>query len=158
MSQLTALDLMTRDVVIAKEDWSLEHLMEVLLSRCISGAPVVNEGGKLVGVVSVTDLIRSRAAGGDAEQGEDMHDFYVQALQSQIGPEDARSMGVDVESDRTVRDIMTPVVFDVAPDASPKDIAEAMLTGRIHRVFVTDHGSIVGVITTFDMLRVIRDM
>jgi CBS domain-containing protein len=158
MSELTARDLMTKEVIVAQADWSVEQLAELLMSRAITGAPVVDEHGKFVGVVSLTDLSRSRSVAGERVQGEHMHDFYIQALKSRVGSELARTMNVIDDPELTVREIMTPVVFDIEPNASPREIAEKMLTGRIHRLFVTDAGKIVGVITSLDMLRVIRDM
>ncbi|MEZ4222712.1 MAG: CBS domain-containing protein [Polyangiaceae bacterium] len=158
MSQLTARELMTRDVIVVRDDWSVEQLKELLLSRSISGAPVVNGAGAFVGVVSLTDLSKNAPSSSAGQEDAHMHDFYVQALRSSVGPELARSMNLVADPEMTVKDIMTPVIFDVDVTASAPEIADKMLTGHIHRVFVTEAGKIVGVITALDMLRIIRDM
>ena len=57
-----------------------------------------------------------------------------------------------------VSDIMTPMIFRVDRDTSLQEIAETMLKGRIHRVFVTEDGKLTGIVTALDMLQVIRDI
>jgi len=52
---------------------------------------------------------------------------------------------------------MTPVVFQVAEEAGIDQVAETMVKGRIHRLFVTRNGEMVGILTAFDLLKVIRD-
>jgi CBS domain-containing protein len=64
------------------------------------------------------------------------------------------------QEDSTVRvsDIMTPMIFRVDRDTSLQEIAETMLKGRIHRVFVTEDDRLTGIVTALDMLQVIRDI
>jgi len=57
-----------------------------------------------------------------------------------------------------VLDIMTPIVFSVTENTSVQDVAETMLKGGIHRVFVTRDSKLVGIVTALDMLQVIRDL
>ena len=53
---------------------------------------------------------------------------------------------------------MTPLVFEVPPDATIHQVADIMARGRIHRVFVSTHGKLVGVVAALDLVRVLRDM
>jgi CBS domain-containing protein len=53
---------------------------------------------------------------------------------------------------------MTPLVFEVPPDATINTIADIMARGRIHRVFVSHAGKIQGVVSALDLVRVLRDM
>jgi len=53
---------------------------------------------------------------------------------------------------------MTPMIFEVTEDARVQDVAETMLKGNIHRVFVTRDKKLTGIVTTLDMMQVIRDM
>jgi CBS domain-containing protein len=62
------------------------------------------------------------------------------------------------ESSAQVRDIMTPMIFKVEEDTSVQEVAETMLRGRIHRVFVTRDSTLTGIVTALDMLQVIRDL
>ena len=55
-----------------------------------------------------------------------------------------------------VRDIMTPMIFKVEENTGVQEVAETMLRGRIHRVFVTQGNTLTGIVTALDMLRVIR--
>ena len=57
-----------------------------------------------------------------------------------------------------MRDIMTPMLFKVDEDTSLKEVADMMIGGRVHRLFVTHKQKVVGIVTTMDMLKVIRDM
>ena len=54
----TVSDVMQREVLAAADDWSLEQLADFLVDNSISGAPVTGEGDELVGVVSLTDIVR----------------------------------------------------------------------------------------------------
>ena len=56
------------------------------------------------------------------------------------------------ESSRRVRDVMTPTVYGVSEDTPVAEIAEMMVQGRIHRVFVTRDGEVVGVVSALDLL------
>ncbi|MEZ4444118.1 MAG: CBS domain-containing protein [Polyangiaceae bacterium] len=154
MTKLTAKDIMTRDLVTVRVDMPVEQLTELLLSRSISGAPVLNEAGKPVGVVSITDVMRSRNA--DQTSSDDhIHDYYKHALEQQYGKGE---LEMAIESELSVADIMTPMVFEVPEDAPVQRVADEMLRGHIHRVFVTRGHELQGVITSFDMVRVVRDL
>ena len=61
MEQLTAKDVMSKTVVTVRDDLTLEQVADVLASHEISGAPVEDDQGSLLGVVSVTDVNRSAA-------------------------------------------------------------------------------------------------
>jgi CBS domain-containing protein len=53
---------------------------------------------------------------------------------------------------------MTPMIFKVEENTSVQVVAETMLRGRIHRVFVTRGSTLTGIVTTLDMLQVIRNL
>jgi CBS domain-containing protein len=61
------------------------------------------------------------------------------------------------ESPVQVREIMTPMIFNVSEDDSVQAVADTMLKGRIHRVFVTRGNLLTGIVTSLDMLQVIRN-
>jgi CBS domain-containing protein len=144
---LTAGDLMTCDILRAEASWPVGRLVEFLTEHAISGAPVVSEDGLLIGVVSLTDVARS--SGAASRRAAHAHDYYLYgpAFTYNLPPRSGGVRGL------TVRDIMTPMVFDVPVSATAKDIAEIMLRGHIHRLFVTEGGMVIGVVTAFDMLR-----
>jgi len=57
MRELRAKDIMTKNILKVREDWSVHRLAEFFAENSISGAPVISTDGKLVGVVSLTDII-----------------------------------------------------------------------------------------------------
>jgi CBS domain-containing protein len=146
---LTATDLMTHDVEVVHASWSVRRLIEFLVERNISGAPVVSDEGLLVGVVSYTDIARSRGTGPRRRTAERAHEYYLYGPAYAHGAKPAD----DPPERLKVQEIMTEAVFDVPSTATAKEIAEMMLRGRIHRVFVTESGMVIGVITSLDMLK-----
>ena len=57
-----------------------------------------------------------------------------------------------------VRDIMTPMIFSVTEDTRLQEVADTMLKGGIHRVFITDGTRLTGIATTLDLMQVLRDI
>jgi CBS domain-containing protein len=157
MKRLTAKDVMNKDVLSVGMDWSVEYLTDFLVENGISGAPVTSEDGKLVGVVSLTDIVRHNSLPGKDSRLNSPYDYYRHGLEHQYAKEDIRSLSIETEPLDTVRDIMTPMIFDVNEDTKVKQVADTMIRGRIHRVFVTREQKLAGVITTVDMLKVIRN-
>ena len=157
MKRLTAKDVMNKDVLSVGMDWSVEYLTDFLVENGISGAPVTSEDGKLVGVVSLTDIVRHNSLPGKDSRLNSPYDYYRHGLEHQYAKEDIRSLSIGTEPLNTVRDIMTPMIFDVNEDTKVKQVADTMIRGRIHRVFVTREQKLTGVITTVDMLEVIRN-
>ena len=148
---VTAGDLMTGDILRARVDWPVRELTEFLTSHSISGAPVVSEDGRLVGVVSLTDVARHDPAG---KRAANPHHHYLDGPAYVFAPLRHPSHARHRRG-LTVREIMTPMVFDVPVSATVSEIADAMVRGRIHRVFVTEGGMVVGVISALDLLRVL---
>ncbi len=144
-----AKDIMTRNVLTVSDDWSVEELARFLTENAVSGAPVTDKTGKLVGVVSVTDI--ARAAGeitaGRSEPATLYHHDY------RLSEDDLDGMIVEAHAQMSVADIMTPMVFEIDASASVQAIAETMVRGRIHRVFVVDGGQVVGVVSALDLLK-----
>lgn len=157
MVDLTAKDIMNRYVLSVGMDWSIDQLANFLVENSISGAPVVSEDGKLVGVVSLTDIVRYRSMPATEIKDDEPHEYYIHTSELNYSNEDIESFHVDAESLVSVREIMTPKTFNVSEDMEIYKVADAMIRSNIHRVLVTRDDTLVGIITTMDMLRVIRD-
>jgi predicted transcriptional regulator len=152
----TVKDLMTTEVFSVRSDWSLEKLTQFFFDKPVSGAPVVGQDDRLEGVVSVTDLVRAATLPPNASQSAGhAHDYYLHTTHGGISQDDLDLLRVEAEDTVTVKDIMTPMIFEVEEETSIKDAAELMLKGHIHRVFVTRDKKMIGVVTTMDMLKVI---
>jgi len=142
---MVAGELMTDNPHSIREDASLDNAIAFLIDRGFRAAPVIDESGRPVGVISQSDIVvhdREEVSGR-------MHDFYgAERLEAEPGP--AGSPPRDVR----VSDLMTPVVFQVPPDAPFSRVLEEMVTLNVHRLFVvSDEGILVGVITALDVLR-----
>lgn len=165
-------DVMQQDVVTVPPDMTVRELTRVLSDEEISGAPVVDAGGRTVGVVSATDVLRLTAdevevhvPGGSPEAGwedddggemADLYDFFV----TEPTPLMVRGTGLagvpETQLDEfSVGDIMTPATFTVPPEASVRELAEFLLRGRIHRALVMEDGQLLGIVTSFDVLRAV---
>lgn len=158
VSEITVSDVMQREVLAVEADWSLEQLADFLVDNAISGAPVTAEDDRLVGVVSLTDIVRQNRLQEQGAGGEDTHDVYLFDLDRRMSREEMRELHIRFESPVQVRDIMTPMIFSVSEDTGVQEVADTMLKGRIHRVFVTRDGRLSGIVTALDMLKVIRDL
>jgi CBS domain-containing protein len=93
----------------------------------------VDKSGRIIGVVSATDVLTAEA---EAESGTE-------------------AVGRDLMLDTSVRDIMTPRPFTVAPDEDVREAARQMLYAEVHRLFVAEGDRLVGVISTTDIVRAV---
>lgn len=146
MRGLTARDVMNRDVLTVPPDLTVHELAVFLVEHQISGAPVADERGKLLGLVSLTDIAEN-----DALRAEAAEPVARRARRGQAVREDVAGLRVR-RADLLVRDIMTPAAFAVPEDTPVAQVAQTMVAGRIHRLLVTrDHG-MVGIVTSLDLL------
>jgi CBS domain-containing protein len=149
----TAADLMMPNPVSIRADASIKEAVALLIDRGISAAPVIDDAGRPVGVISRSDIVVH-----DREKGRADGEFYDRAdLRTREG--ERLQGGFQIESvDRTeVRDVMTPAVFAVAPESPATEVVHEMLALKVHRLFVVDEaGILVGVISALDVLRHLR--
>jgi len=147
-------DIMQRDVISVAADTPLPELAQLLTQRMISGTPVVNEDGDVVGVVSLTDLVANSTRTTSQVQAKESSSPYYRDLWIE---EDSSSgfLVEDYGSQLQVQDIMTPVVYVINADEGLTELVGMMLGARIHRVLVTDGEAVVGIVTTMDLIRVI---
>ena len=145
-------DLMTRALLVAHADWSVNELAQFLVSNGISGAPVVDQRERVLGVVSVTDIARHASMAEEERDLRDRHHYYTDALDFSLDDELMDEFGENEEDVPLVRDIMTPAIFDVDVNASIRDVSQAMVKNRIHRVLVSEDGRVVGIVSALDIL------
>ena len=151
-------NIMQRDVLTVEEDWPLNRLARFLTDHQISGAPVTDREGNLVGVVSLTDIVRHDSMPESRAREQGMHEYYLHTLELQVAQEEATDFHIQEETSATVSEIMTPMVFQVEENASIQEAADTMVKGHIHRLFVTNGKRISGIVTALDMLKVLRDI
>lgn len=155
MKSGTAADVMNQDVLMVREDMTLSELADFLAEHEITGAPVVDEKGKPVGVVSVTDIAAAHT-GVERAGRERHHEYFAHGWEGRFAAEEMRGFRVE-DDERLVTDIMTPTVFSVPEDTPVSRIAKTMIAGRIHRLLVTRRDKIVGIVTSLDLLRLLCD-
>lgn len=147
----TAQDIMTTDVVSVESGTSLRELERIFLEKGISGAPVVDEAGGLVGVISQTDLVYFHLTRGDRPTRDS--DFYRMAeLEATFA-----GSGFQVENYDTgwVHEMMTPVVHTAGPDTPVSELAQLMILARVHRVIITRNRKVVGLVSAMDLMKVL---
>jgi CBS domain-containing protein len=130
-------DLMTPDVLTLAPNTSVREAAELLATEHVSGAPVVWLG-KLVGMVSSRDLLE-----------------FIAALPADP---DAVSGGLEhgILDDHTVEEAMTRgPLATIEPEAPASKAAERMHAEHIHRLPVVEHGRIVGIISTTDLVKAV---
>jgi CBS domain-containing protein len=151
MRALTAKDVMNPEVLTVRDDLSVAALAEFLVDNEISGAPVEDVEGKLVGVVSLTDLAAWETAGDVAVPERNQPEYYLRGWEERWNPEDLVGLRVS-ENDRTVGEIMTPTILAIDEESTIPQVAQKMIDGHVHRLLVTRERRVVGIVTTTDLL------
>ena len=148
----TAADLMAPNPVSIAADATVKEAAAFLTDKGFSAAPVIDEAGRPVGVLSQSDIVVHDRESGPYVSGNP--EYYERADLSP--PRIIRTDGVDGDPTQA-RDIMTPIVFSVAPDTPAYKVIEDMLAQKVHRLFVVgSDGVLVGTISTVDVLRHLR--
>ena len=123
-------DYMDTEVPILGPETPILEAVDFLLNHRVTGAPVVDSGDKLVGIITETDLLKLVTEG---IQGEP-------------------------PTEATVAEFMTTEVITVPPTVDIYYIAGMFLANKFRRLPVVEDGRIVGAITRYDLLRVIRKL
>lgn len=141
---LTAADVMTRDVVSLKPETPVRDIAQILDSHHISGAPVVDSDGHVIGVVSEGDLIALADV-----MGEKRRSWWLMVLvdENTLAREYARAHG------RTARDVMATEVITVSETTPLAEIARTLERNGIKRVPVVRDRKLVGIVTRGDLLQ-----
>jgi CBS domain-containing protein len=140
------MDVMTTDVFAVSPDTSLETAARLLAQKRISGAPVIDEKGRVVGVVSASDLV-DPDADVDGIPGFPLYYRVTDGLAQEIGDH------VHVRAGR-VTEVMTHAVMSIAADATVAEAASRMLQLGVHRLLVVrGDDELAGVVSTVDLLR-----
>jgi len=144
---LTAKDIMTVDVITVKEDTTVEELGRIFIEKRISGSPVVDDGGRLSGIVTENDLI-SKNRRLHIPTILRLFDAYIPIGSAGRLEEEIKRMAAT-----TVGEICTRKVVTVEEETALEEIATIMTGQKIHLIPVMKGQRITGIIGKKDLIR-----
>lgn len=143
---LKASDIMTKDVIVVKSSTTVNDFANILINNKISGAPVVDDNGNIMGIVTENDLI---------EQNKRFHiptvirifDAFITLNQPAVEQQIKKMTAA------TVADICSHEVISVGEDAPLDEIASIMSEKKVHHIPVVKDKKIVGIIGKIDIIK-----
>jgi len=144
----TVADVMTRDPIVVRPETLLNEAIQILAERRISGLPVVDDTGKLLGIISETDLMWQ-------ETGV-TPPAYIMFLDSVIYLQNPAKYERDLHKalGQTVGEVMSRDPVTVSPDKNLREAAQLMHERGVHRLPVVDTAEhVIGILTRGDIVR-----
>ncbi len=170
----TVRDVMTprSELAILAPEATLREVAALLAARHVAGAPVL-AGSVVVGVVSAADLLDFAATAAPGEDEAEEEDDWAEWGAAAIWPDEdewtgagdeaavelSRAHGGDlgVLDEHTAAEVMSRRLRSISPAASLRQAAQAMRRAGVHRLLVLDDGTLVGMITSTDLLRAVAE-
>jgi len=141
----TAEEVMTPNPMSLRAEATVAEAIAALTDHSFGAAPVIDEAGRPIGVLSQADLL-----------GHDREHMTHMARHPDPFPM-REGFGLEDVDGTLVADVMTPAVFAVLPDTPMPEVIDRMLALRVHHLFVVDEGgALIGVISPLDVLRNLR--
>ena len=148
MADISAKDIMTKNVVTINQEASIEELSELLLNNKISGVPVVDNDGKMVGIATEGDVI---------VKDTDLHfPRYFKLLDSIIYLESLTKFKNSLKKHLAIKvsEIMTTRVVSCLPETLMEDVANLMVDNKVNRIpVISEDGKPIGIITRADIVK-----
>ncbi|MBH8564275.1 CBS domain-containing protein [Nostoc sp. CENA67] len=144
----TVADIMTHNPIVVRPETPLKEAVQIIAERHISGLPVVDDAGKLVGIISETDLMWQ-------ETGV-TPPAYIMFLDSVIYLQNPATYERDLHKvlGQTVGEVMSKKPITISPDKTVKEAAQLMHDRNVHRLPVLDSaGQVIGILTRGDIIR-----
>jgi CBS domain-containing protein len=142
---MRAREMMSTPVVTIHPEATLKDLADLIVAHGVSGVPVVDRAGVLVGVVSESDVME-RLEGVAEDEREAGLPRLLTVLAGAVG-------GTRKMEARTVADLMTARVVSAGPDATVQELVHLMITYDVNRVPIVEGGRLIGIVTRADILR-----
>src|SRR3954466_2034372 len=137
-------DIMTHPVLTVTPETTVGEVAELMIGHRISGLPVVNPAGDVIGIVTEGDLLR-RAETGTERRRARWLEFLI--APGRLASEYAHANG------RRVREVMTDSIVTVGPDDAVANLIDLLERRRIKRVPVVDQGKLVGIVSRANLVR-----
>ncbi|HBK08346.1 MAG TPA: histidine kinase [Acetobacteraceae bacterium] len=141
---MEARDVMTTHVVTVTPETDIRNIARIMIEHHISGVPVTDTLGHLVGIVTDGDLYRRGELGTDRQRSSWLELF---GLDSKLAREYVGTHG------HTAADVMTTRVFAVTPETPLRQIADLFERERIRRVPVVANGHLVGILSRANLVQ-----
>lgn len=140
-------EIMTRDVLTARPDTPVHRIAQLMRDRNVGGIPVVDDTGRIVGIVSELDLIVRNTRLDppaffqllDGRIPLESPAHYQQRLRHMLGTQ--------------ASDVMTEEVVVTSPDIELEDLAALMVKQGVNPIPVVEDGKLVGIISRYDIVR-----
>jgi CBS domain-containing protein len=144
----TVAEIMDADPVTVSPEDTVDTVVRTLRSNELPGVPVVNEGGRVIGIITEADLVI-----GD-EQGDLHLPHYIELFGGIVYLEPLSRFESRLKKAiaATAKDMMTKDPVTIAPDATVQEAAKLIARSRHNRIPVVEHGRLVGVVTRLDVL------
>lgn len=149
LSNMTAGEIMTSPAAYVMTETPLNGIAHLLLEKRISAAPVLDESGRLVGMVSEGDLVRRRAGGKNGRRSWWLDLFEPDTPHSKDMFNYLREHGL------RAKDVMTREVVSVSEETTIAEVAELLESRGIKRVPVVRNGKLTGIVSRADLLAVL---
>lgn len=150
MKKLQAKSIMETDVRCVTAPTDIREVAKLLIEQKISGAPVIDENGRLVGVVTLSDLVRHHLS-------RDQEVVYESDFYEKFPQDISLKKGFHVEdlNADNVKDVMTPILITAGEETPVDELASLMLQKHVHRIIITKDDQVRGIVTTMDMLKLL---
>ncbi|MBL0373590.1 CBS domain-containing protein [Rhizobium sp. KVB221] len=142
---MQAKDVMTTTIVSVSPENSVRHAAEIMLINHVSGLPVIDNSGLLVGIISEGDLIRRTELGSEA----------ITSLSDGVLPAEERAYAFIRRSSWKIGDAMSRNPIAIDEDTSLARISRLMQEHGIKRIPVTRNGELIGIVSRADLLKAI---
>jgi CBS domain-containing protein len=151
----TARDVMQTRIVTVSPDDPLRTVQRTFVEEGIHGAPVVDEEGRVLGVITSMDLLRAAAEEAEvapAEPAYFRYDLDLHGFDWRRAPEDLRERLPDT----VASDAMTTEILAVSPDTPVAGVARALRENSVHRVLVIEDGELRGIVSAMDLVALLE--
>lgn len=153
---LTAADVMTSPVIVARQDMCVRELLALLHAHRITGVPVVDAHGRLAGVISLTDLAGLAPDTRDAVSAAES-DFHTSPAMDGLASADGLLQPEEAVLDEPIADLVSRHAITAREQARLGEVADLMVSRSVHRVLIVRGDAIVGIVSVRDVLRGLRD-
>jgi CBS domain-containing protein len=144
---IKAKDIMTREVVSVSPETDIEELARLFVEKNVSNMPVMDDEGRLFGIISGSDLV---------ERDQPLHiptvisifDWVIYLESGKKFKEELKKITARKVSEICSRDVVT-----CTPETPVPEVAQLMAENHVHLVPVVDEGKVVGVVARLDIIR-----